>query len=518
MAKVPPKQQRSGSWVLAAMIFAVGMTFIDMTIVSIAAPEIQTDVGLSDTGLQWVINGYLLALAATFALGGRLADTLGHVRMVTIGIVTFAAASTLCGFTPSDSMAEGWIIFFRVVQGVGAALMIPAALALVVGAFPLERRGRALALFFGITGALTAVGPIAGGYLSEITWRSIFWINIPIAIIALVLIHLARHEDDYKPAPIDYRGAVLITGGMALSVLGLQQASDWGWGSWQTIASIALGSILIVAFVVHELRATEPLMRVRIFSDKAFAVENVILFLLMIAFIPLFFFASTYSQISLGYGTSEAGLYLLTFFAGFAISTQIGGRILDKRGPKPAVVVGAAIATIGFYFWATNLTSLDFNQQWHWIVVAGFGMGLILGPANTDAINRAPKTSYGEATGITQTVRNYGSSLGLAVLGTILIHQNESNIRAGLEKIGFPQGVITRIEEAVASGGSQAAANPQNRGDAKVTDTIELAYAQSTETVFLIMAGVLAVIFLISIFLLPGGKLEQTVAAGKYEN
>jgi hypothetical protein len=165
------------------------------------------------------------------------------------------------------------------------------------------------------------------------------------------------------------------------------------------------------------------------------------------------------------------------------------------------------------------MTNLDYSTQWHWIVVAGFGMGLILGPANTDAINRAPKTSYGEATGITQTVRNYGSSLGLAVLGTVLIHQNEANIRAGLEKIGFPQGVITRIEQAVSSGGSQAAANPQSGGkvDQRVTDTIELAYAQSTETIFLVMAGVLAVIFLISIVLLPGGKLEQTVAADEYE-
>jgi len=365
------------------------------------------------------------------------------------------------------------------------------------------------------------VGPIAGGYLSEITWRSIFWINVPVAIIALVLIWLAKYKDDYQPAPIDWRGAILIFGGMALSVLGLQQASEWGWGSWRTIASLVIGTLLIVAFVLHELRTESPLMKVRIFSDKAFAVENAILFLLMIAFIPLFFFASTYSQISLGYGTSQAGFYLLTFFAGFAVSTQIGGRILDKRGPKPAVVLGAAIATVGFYFWANTMTNLDYNTQWHWIVVAGFGMGLILGPANTDAINRAPKTSYGEATGITQTVRNYGSSLGLAVLGTILIHQNEANIRAGLEKIGFPQGVISRIQEAVAAGGSQAAANPQNgggNGGQRVMDTIELAYAQSTETVFFVMTGVLAAIFVISLILLPGGKLEQTVAADKYEN
>ncbi len=140
MAKIPAKKQRSGNWVLAAMIFAVGMTFIDMTIVSIAAPDLQGDLNLTDTGLQWVINGYLLALAASFALGGRLSDTLGHTRMVTIGVITFVVASAFCGFTPNSGIAEAWIIFFRVIQGVGAALMIPAALALVISSFSFNER------------------------------------------------------------------------------------------------------------------------------------------------------------------------------------------------------------------------------------------------------------------------------------------------------------------------------------------------------------------------------------------
>jgi EmrB/QacA subfamily drug resistance transporter len=520
MSKVPPKQQRSGNWVLAAMIFAVGMTFIDMTIVSIAAPDLQGDLNLTDTGLQWVINGYLLALAASFALGGRLSDTLGHTRMVTIGVITFVVASAFCGFTPNSGIAEAWIIFFRVIQGVGAALMIPAALALVISSFSFNERGRALALFFGITGALTSVGPIAGGYLTEITWRAIFWINIPIAIIALVLIYISRHEDERTPAPIDYRGAVLITAGMALSVLGLQQASEWGWGDWKTISSIALGTVLIVVFVLHELKSKIPLMRVRIFTDRAFAAENVVLFLLMIVFIPLFFFCSTYSQISLGYSASSAGLYILTFFAGFATSAQIGGRILDKVGAWPAVVAGAAIATVGFYFWSQSLIDLDYSTQWYWIVISGAGMGMILGPANTDAINRAPKTSYGEATGITQTVRNYGSSLGLAVLGTILITENTNNVESALGKLGLPQGVADRIASDLSnSGGRPTGAGTSGGGDrAKaILHSVEQAYAQSTETIFLIMTCVLAAIFVFSLFFLPRGKLDQAVDAGKFD-
>jgi MFS family permease len=196
------------------MIFAVAMTFIDQTIVSIAAPTIQHDLGLSSSGMQWGINAYLLALAALFAFGGRLADTLGHRRMVVLGVILFAGASALCGATSRGAAAEAWLVAFRALQGLGGAIMFPAALAIVVQTFDLHSRGRALALFFGIAGGLTAIGPIAGGYLIQWTWRAIFWINIPVALVALALIAIARPANESRPAPMDYRGLALITGGV----------------------------------------------------------------------------------------------------------------------------------------------------------------------------------------------------------------------------------------------------------------------------------------------------------------
>ena len=200
---------RGRNLVLTAMIFAVSMTFIDQTIVSIAAPSIQQELGLTSTGVQWAVNAYLLALAALFAFGGRLADTMGHRRMVIVGVIVFATASALCGLTPKGSIAETWIIVFRAVQGVGGALMFPAALAIVVQTFDLHQRGRALALFFGIAGGLTAIGPALGGFLTQWTWRAIFWVNIPVAIIALVLIWISKPVTDHKPARMDYRGLVV---------------------------------------------------------------------------------------------------------------------------------------------------------------------------------------------------------------------------------------------------------------------------------------------------------------------
>src|SRR6202020_511007 len=204
----------SRNLILAAMIFAVAMTFIDQTIVSIAVPEIQKELGLTSTGVQWAVNAYLLSLAALFALGGRLADTLGHRRMVVLGVIVFAGASAMCGATPTGAGAEAWIVTFRAIQGAGGALLFPAALAIVVNTFELRQRGKALALFFGIAGGLTALGPPLGGYLTEWTWRAIFWVNIPVAVIALILIMMCKVTTVYQRAPMDYRGLALVASGV----------------------------------------------------------------------------------------------------------------------------------------------------------------------------------------------------------------------------------------------------------------------------------------------------------------
>src|ERR1700742_1983612 len=285
---------RSRNLILAAMIFAVAMTFIDQTIVSIAVPKLQQELGLSSTGVQWAVNAYLLSLAALFAFGGRLADTIGHTKMVTLGVIIFAAASALCGLTPKGSPAEAWIVPFRVVQGAGGAIMCRAALAIVVQTFPLRERGKALALFFGIAGGLTAIGPILGGFLTQWTWRAIFWVNIPVALIALALIFIAKPVTEHRPARMDYRGLVLIAGGIGLSVFGFQQSSVWGWSNPAIWLCIAAGVALLVVFALVEARTASPLIEIGIFKIRAFFVENLVLGISMLVFIPVFFFASEY--------------------------------------------------------------------------------------------------------------------------------------------------------------------------------------------------------------------------------
>src|SRR6476661_3931096 len=267
---------QSRSLILTAMIFAVAMTFIDQTIVSIAAPTIQHDLGLSSSGMQWAINAYLLTLA----------------------------------------------------------------------------------LFFGIAGGLTAIGPIAGGYLIEWTWRAIFWINIPVALIALALIAISRPPDEARPAPMDYRGLALIVGGVGLSVFGFQQSALWGWGNPAIEASIVAGVVLLVVFYFVERRTESPLINVRIFENRTFLVENVILGIAMMAFIPVFFFAAIYGQIALAEKATQFSLLILYFFIGFVVCAQIGGRMLDRIGAKRPVVLGCALAAAGFGLWAGKVTDL----------------------------------------------------------------------------------------------------------------------------------------------------------------
>ena len=252
------------------------------------------------------------------------------------------------------------------------------------------------------------------------------------AIIALVLIAISKPTTAHESAPMDYRGAVLIAAGVALSVFGFQQSLIWGWGNPAIGLSIAAGIVILVIFGFVEVGMSSPLMKVSIFRIRAFLVENLVLGIAMLVFIPVFFFASEYAQIALGDTASQAGVFLLFFFIGFVITAQIGGRMLDRSGAKRPVVIGCVLAAVGFYLWAGNVTRLSFRaQQWD-IILAGAGIGFMLGPASTDAVNRASRLSYGEATGITQTVRNYAASLGLAILGTILVSQFRSRVTTSL--------------------------------------------------------------------------------------
>jgi MFS family permease len=248
--------------VLWPLVPAMAMVMIDFTIVSISASTIQDDLHLSETAVQWLVTAYALSTAAFVALGGRLGDILGHKRIVVSGVILFAVSSLMCGLVPdSSSVAVPWLVTFRVLQGVGAGLLIPSATVLVLDAFPPAERGKGLAIFFIVAGLFTAIGPVAGSYLTEFwTWRAIFWINVPVALFSLIEFSMAKLNDVKRPARVDWRGAFLIVLGMSLTVLGIQQSTEWGWGDPATIGSIVVGVIVLATFGAAERKTEDPLI------------------------------------------------------------------------------------------------------------------------------------------------------------------------------------------------------------------------------------------------------------------
>ena len=297
---------------------------------------------------------------------------------------------------------------------------------------------------------------------------------------------------------------------MGLIVLGLQQSGVWGWGSAATWTCVAAGALLMAAFVAWELRTPEPLLRLRIFRDREFAIETIVLGLVSIVFVPYFFFASMYAQIALGENASKAGLYLGYFFLGFVILAQVGGRILDKRGARPAVVAGCALSAVGFYLLAHKLTDLSLSHQWPYVMLAGGGIGLMLGTASTDALNRAPSSSYSEVTGITQTARNFGASLGLAVLGALLITETQSKVTGALTRSGVPKTSAEHVASSISSGVANARGGAGRSG--ALVHEVQLAFAHATQPIFYVMAGVMAATFLVAARGLPRARVAKVRA------
>jgi predicted MFS family arabinose efflux permease len=345
------------------------------------------------------------------------------------------------------------------------------------------------------------------------TWRAIFLINVPVALVALWLTWRAKPADTRRPVPIDWRGAVIVSAGMGLTVLGLQQAGHWGWTSVATWACIAAGLLLLVVFVRFELRQRSPLIEVGIFRHRGFAADNVVMALAYGCFLPLFFFASVYAQVVLGYNAGKTGLYILVIFIGFAVATQLGGRILDRRGARPAAVVGSALGAVGFYLWAGDLHH-SLGSQAPWIIMAGAGIGFVLTPVTTDAVNRAPSGSFGEVTGVTQTVRYFAASLSLAILGSVLIHQTRAHATASLAKLHIPAAAAAKIVASINTGAGTAP--PHGRGASVVYAAIQGDFADATRVVYLAMAGIMAASFLVAVRRMERGipaEVTQAVEA-----
>ena len=415
-------------WLILVLVcFAQFMVVLDATVVNVALPSIQNDLGLSEANLQWIVNAYTLVFGGFLLLGGRAGDLLGRKRLFLFGLVVFTVASLLDGLSTSSGMLIG----SRALQGLGAAFISPAALAIITTTFQEgAERAKALGVWAAIAIGGSAVGLVVGGALTQLlSWPWIFFINVPVGVAVLVLSlrYLPESRDEEAHRSFDVAGAVSITAGLMILVYAIVQAGEHGWTSAGTIGLFGLAAVLHVAFVAIERRSKAPLVRLSIFGVRSLLAANVSMFLVASGLFAMFFFNTLYIQRVLGYGPLGAGLAFLPFTAGIMVSAGFASKFTPRLGVRP-VAIGGMIVTIAGMMLLTRI-SVDgsyASDVLPALVLTALGLGAVFVPLTLVATTGLENEDQGLASGIFNTSQQIGGALGLAILASLAASKTAS--------------------------------------------------------------------------------------------
>jgi|SRR4051794_8888855 EmrB/QacA subfamily drug resistance transporter len=408
-------------WVVLVLVcLAQFMVVLDSTVVNVALPSIQEDLGLSEANLQWVVNAYTLVFGGFLLLGGRAGDLLGRKRLFLFGVVVFTTASLLNGL----AWSSGALIASRGLQGLGGAFISPAALAIITTTFAEgTERSKALAVWAAIASGGAAVGLVLGGALTQaFSWPWIFFINVPVGITAFVLSLrlIPESRDERAERNFDVAGAVTVTSGLMLLVYAIVNTQQKGWTSVWTIGTAAVAFALLIAFVVIELRATAPLVRLDIFRTRTLTTANVVMLLVASGLFAMFYFNSLYIQRVLGYGPLEAGLAFLPFTAGIMISAGLSSKYAAQAGVRTLTIIGLVVTIAGMLLLARiPVGGTYLADVFPPIMLTSLGMGAVFVPLTMIATMGLEDSDQGLASGLFNTSQQIGGALGLAILATL---------------------------------------------------------------------------------------------------
>jgi len=420
--------ENSKWWTLGAMCFALFMLMLDNTVVNVALPSIQRDLGASLSSLEWAVNAYTLSFGVLLVTGGRLGDIFGRRRAFLVGVTIFALSSATAGLAQDTTM----LIVSRVVQGVGGALMMPATLSIVTNAFEPHERGKAIGTWAGVSALALAIGPVVGGLLTEhVSWRAIFYLNIPVAAgaVAATIFAVRESRDETVGRQIDYLGVGALTVGLTALVLSLIESNTWGWGSPEILGLLALSAVSLTAFVFIERRVPAPIVELPLFGNRNFVGTNMVAMVVTFAMMGQFFFATLYIQDVLGYSPVETGIRFLPATLMIVLIAPIAGRLTDRVGARWLIGGGLALVTTSLY-WLTTITSATtYADIWPSFVLMGIGMALVMSPMSTAAMNAVAASKAGVASGILSMNRMVGGSLGVAVMGAVFAAVAPAGVR-----------------------------------------------------------------------------------------
>jgi EmrB/QacA subfamily drug resistance transporter len=438
-------------WTLGAMCFALFMIMLDNTVVNVALPSIQKDLGASISGLEWTINGYTLSFAVLLATGGRLGDIFGRRRMFLAGVVIFALSSATAGFAADETS----LVISRVVQGVGAALMMPGTLSIITDAFPAHERGKAMGTWAGVSALALAVGPVLGGFLTEhVSWRAIFYINIPVAIGAVLATTFAVREsrDTSVGRDVDYPGVAVLTIGLTALVLALVEGNSWGWGSPEIVGLLALAALALPAFVFVENRVKAPMVHFELLSDRNFLGAVVVAMIISFAMLGVFFFLALYMQDILGYTPLEAGIRFLPSTLMIVGIAPVAGRLSDRFGPRWLIAGGLVIVAASLFSFSRIAVDSSYLDLLPGFMLLGIGIAMTMSPMTSAAMNAVPVQKAGLASGVLSMFRMVGGSLGVAVTGAIFQGLVSSKLDSLLGSSGVTAAQRDQISEGLGSG------------------------------------------------------------------
>lgn len=407
-----------GRWVLAAAVLGSSVAMLTGTVVNVALPALGSALDANTAQLQWVLNGYLLTLASLILIGGSLGDRFGHRRMFIIGTVWFTAASVLCAFAPDIR----WLVIFRVVQGVGAALLMPESLAVIEAVFHPDDRGAAIGAWSGLGGVAAAIGPLAGGWLIDTTsWRAVFLLVVPLSV-AVVLVGLTRIPPTATRdgEPIDIPGAAAAFAGLGLLTYGLVRGASIGFGDPAVLVGVVGGVAALLVFLIIEGRTRHPMMPLSIFESRQFAAGNAVTFVVYSALGGSFFMLVVYLQSALGYSALAAGASLLPITVIMLLLSARAGQLAQEHGPRVPLTVGPLTIAVGLWlmgrigpgdaYWASTLPA---------VVVFGFGLAITVAPVTATVLSAAPKGREGVASGVNNAVSRVAQLVAVAVLPAV---------------------------------------------------------------------------------------------------